>query len=628
MNALVFLVPLLPLAGAAVNGAAGGRMPRGLVGAVACLAMAASFIASLLLFRALHDGNAQAIVADAGAWLRAGDLRVAYSLVVDPLSAVMLLVVTGVGLLIHVYSIGYMGSDPGYARFMAYMNLFVFFMLVLVLGSNFVLLFVGWEGVGLCSYLLIGFWYRNDAFNDAAKKAFVMNRIGDLGFLLGLFLIYRTFGSLDYDTVFTGVRALPAGDPTVTAIALLLFVGAAGKSAQLPLHTWLPDAMAGPTPVSALIHAATMVTAGVYMVIRSNALFSLTGTGAAVVAGVGVATALFAASIGLRQNDIKKVLAYSTVSQLGFMFAAAGIGAYSTALFHLVTHAFFKALLFLCAGSVIHALGGEQDLRRMGGLRKALPWTHATCLIGTLSISGVPPLAGFFSKDEILAMAWSHSVGVFVLLAAASVLTAVYMFRMYWLAFHGPFRGTEDQRSHLHESPAVMTIPLAVLAVLAAAGGFVGMPSSLGTTHALSAFVAPVTGPLPAEVSHGFEYGLFAASLAVLAGVIAWTRYRFVVRAHVPADPADEKGMARLLSRAWFVDALYRHAVTVPLQKLGDLFAFFDRNILDGLVNAVPRLTERVSAMLRRTQPGSLGVYLPGTLGAVLLLFLIYLLLT
>ncbi len=617
------LIPLLPLLGFALNGTIGPRMPGRVVSWVSCGSLLVSFALSVKLFLELSAGQ-ESVTVHAFSWIHAGSLHIDLSFLLDPLSSVMLLVVTGVGFLIHVYSIGYMKADEAYPRFMAYMNLFVFFMLLLVMGDNFVVMFAGWEGVGLCSFLLIGFWFRNHEFNEAARKAFVMNRIGDLGFLLGMFLIYRQFGSLDYQTVFESARLMPAGDPALVGIALLLFVGAIGKSAQIPLHTWLPDAMAGPTPVSALIHAATMVTAGVYMIVRSNVIYTLAEPAATAVLAIGLATALLAATIALRQNDIKKVLAYSTISQLGFMFVAAGMGAYTAAVFHLVTHAFFKALLFLGAGSVIHGLDGEQDIRQMGGLRRHMPRTHATFLVGTLSISGIPPLAGFFSKDEILAMGWSHAAMVFVALAFASVLTAVYMFRLYWLTFHGAYRGDK----HAHESPSVMTLPLVVLALLAAVGGFIGAPSYLHLPHGLKSFLEPVIAmPAAHVVSHSFEYALAGISVIVLVAVIFITRYMYVTRSRIPLEPGEERGLGRILSRKYFIDELYHSMITAPLRGLSALFAVFDRYILDAVVNAIPRIIRSASGRLRLIQQGNIGVYVLGTAAGVVFLLIVSMLL-
>jgi len=476
MIKLIGLVPLLPLIGFVIIGLFGKKLSKGIVGTIGSGVVLGAFAISLGIFFELIGQTEKSVTIDLFNWISAGKLSIPFSFLVDPLSSLFLLIITGIGFLIHLYSTGYMHDDEGLYRFFAYLNLFIFFMLLLVLGSNYLIMFVGWEGVGLCSYLLIGFWFKNTAYNNAAKKAFVMNRIGDLGFLLGILLIFVTFGSTNYHDVFEGAKNYASGNATITAIALLLFIGAMGKSAQLPLYTWLPDAMAGPTPVSALIHAATMVTAGIYMIARSNILYTLSPTAMVVVASVGIVTALFAATIGLAQNDIKKVLAYSTVSQLGYMFLALGVGAYTGAVFHVMTHAFFKALLFLGAGSVIHAMSGAQDIRGMGGLKKYIPVTHLTFLIGTLAIAGFPGFSGFFSKDEILAHAFEHNKLFWVLGVLGAAMTTFYMFRLYYLTFHGKFRGTHEQEHHLHESPKSMTIPLIVLAVLSVVGGFIGIP--------------------------------------------------------------------------------------------------------------------------------------------------------
>lgn len=585
-------------------------MPKGTVGLVASLSVLASFGISVYLFLQLLSGVNEFQFTFFN-WMAAGSFQVDFGFMVDRLTVIMLLVVTGVGFLIHVYSIGYMHDDEDYPRFMAYMNLFVFFMLLLVLGDNYIMMFAGWEGVGLCSYLLIGFWFKNDNYNEAANKAFIMNRIGDLGFLLGLFLIYQTFGSFNFKEVMGMASSYPRYDGTITAITLLLFVGAMGKSAQIPLYTWLPDAMAGPTPVSALIHAATMVTAGVYMVVRSNVLYTLAPFSGEFVAVIGLASALFAATIGLKQNDIKKVLAYSTVSQLGYMFVAAGVGAYSTAVFHLVTHAFFKALLFLCSGSVIHAMHGEQDIRNMGGLKKYLPITHITFLIGTLAISGVPVFAGFFSKDEILAMTYSHSFMMFTLLAVGSVITAVYMFRLYWLTFHGKFRGTKHQLDHLHESPKVMTVPLMVLAVLSAAGGFIGMPEIFHAPHFLNNFLEPVAASEGHHVSHTFEYVLIITSIIVLAIIIYLTRNYYVVKGTVPESDAEEKGIARILSRKYYVDELYAMLFRKPLDIISGLgYRFVELAMITKIVDGIQEGVNMASNGLRYLQTGRTGSYL------------------
>ena len=474
---LCILIPLLPLLGFVINGIGFRKVPAGLIGPIAVAGPLVAFVFALMLFSQFNGEPVKVTLFD---WISVGDMHINFAFQIDQLSLLMLLIVTGIGSLIHIYSIGYMHHDAGFGKFMAFLNLFLFFMLLLVLGSNYVIMFIGWEGVGLCSYLLIGFWNTNTSYNDAARKAFVMNRIGDLGFLLGVFMLFHTFGSVEFTDVFRQAAQLPVGDKAVVAITLLLFVGAMGKSAQIPLYTWLPDAMAGPTPVSALIHAATMVTAGIYMVVRSNVLYTLSPLTLDIIGGIAIATALLAASIGLLQNDIKKVLAYSTVSQLGYMFLGLSATAYTAGMFHVITHAFFKALLFLGAGSVIHAMSDEQDIRNMGGLRKYLPVTFWTFLIGTIAISGIPPFAGFFSKDEILAHVYEHNKLLWALGVLGSGLTSFYMFRLLFLTFFGEFRGTEAQKHHLHESPATMTIPLIVLAFLSAVGGLLNVPEALG----------------------------------------------------------------------------------------------------------------------------------------------------
>src|SRR5689334_7234221 len=451
MLQFAWLIPVLPLLGFLCISFFQKNLPGKTAGIIGSLTVFGSFLISCGLFFQLSEP----VTINYFDWINAGSLRIPISFLIDPISNVMLLIITGVGFLIHVYSIGYMAHDQAFGRFFSYLNLFVFFMLILVLGSNYVLMFAGWEGVGLCSYLLIGFWFKNTEYNNAANKAFIMNRIGDLGFLLGIILMFVTFGSVQFSDVFSAAGGFPDDQGTIIAITMLLFVGAMGKSAQIPLYTWLPDAMAGPTPVSALIHAATMVTAGIYMVVRSNILYSIAPFTLDFIAIIGAATALFSATIALAQTDIKKVLAYSTLSQLGYMFVALGTGAYSTGLFHVTTHAFFKALLFLAAGSVIHAMSGEQDIRKMGGLRKKLPLTYLVFLAGTLAISGFPPFAGFFSKDEILAKAYIQSNFLFIVLSITSVITAIYMFRLLFLTFFGSYRG-QFEEGHIHDAPPVM----------------------------------------------------------------------------------------------------------------------------------------------------------------------------
>jgi NADH-quinone oxidoreductase subunit L len=529
----------------------------------------------------------------------------------------MLLIITGVGFLIHLYSIGYMHDDKGFGKFFSYLNLFVFFMLLLVMGSNYIIMFIGWEGVGLCSYLLIGFWYTNPSYADAAKKAFIMNRIGDLGFLMGVFLIIYAFGTVEFAALFPKVAAMKVGAAPLTAIALLLFVGAMGKSAQLPLFTWLPDAMAGPTPVSALIHAATMVTAGIYMIARSNIIYTLSPFAMEAVAIVGLATALFAALIALTQTDIKKVLAYSTVSQLGYMFLGLGVGAYTGSFFHVLTHAFFKALLFLGAGSVIHAVSGEQDMRKMGGLKGKLPVTFITMLIGTIAISGIPPFSGFFSKDEILAHAYEHSTTFYVIGVFTAMLTSFYMFRMMYLTFWGKFRGTHEQEHHLHESPATMTIPLIVLAILSMVGGLIGVPEVLGGHHELGQYLAPVfkasTAALPMhELSAGTEKALMIISVALAFAALIYAYVKYVKNGRVPvADTEERPALTSLSYHKFYVDELYDFLIRKPLDFLSTFFYnVVDKMGIDGLVNGIGKGTIETSKGLRLLQTGNVGFYI------------------
>jgi NADH-quinone oxidoreductase subunit L len=539
------------------------------------------------------------------------------------------MIITGIGFLIHVYSVGYMHDDENNNIFFAYLNLFIFFMLILVMGSSYLLMFVGWEGVGLCSYLLIGFWFKNKAYNDAAKKAFVMNRIGDLGFLLGMILIFVTFGSTDYSKVFSQAsQGFIPGDTVITVITLLLFVGAMGKSAQIPLYTWLPDAMAGPTPVSALIHAATMVTAGIYMVARSGVLYALAPASMFVVALIGVVTAVFAASIALAQNDIKKVLAYSTVSQLGYMFLGLGVGAFSSSVFHVMTHAFFKALLFLGAGSVIHGLSGEQDIRKMGGLRKQMPITAITFLLATLAISGIPPFSGFFSKDEILAHAYAYNKYFWMLGLIGSMMTAFYMFRLYFLVFMGDFRGKHDV--HAHESPKVMTVPLIILAILSTVGGFVGLPESWGVKSLISDFLHPVfavaQGKIIPEGSSGSisDMMLMGITVAVVLAAIMYARNKYVMHKDLPAeDGAKIPNIQRIIYHKYYVDEFYAALITRPLDKISVMLeSIVEVKIIDNIVNTTGKFTQWVSGKLRLLQTGNVDFYLFAmVIGLVLILF-------
>jgi NADH-quinone oxidoreductase subunit L len=616
---LYVLIPLLPFLGFLLNGLLNKRLSGTVAGLLGSATVLGSFLISLTLFLNFE----YQYTVNLFDWISVGSLQIPFSYQIDQLSLIMLLLVTGVGFLIHVYSIGYMHHDENVGKFFSFLNLFVFSMLLLVLGANFVILFIGWEGVGLCSYLLIGFWNKNTSYNNAAKKAFIINRVGDLGFLLGIFLIYLTFNSVQYAEVFQKASLGQFGTYGVgvcTFITLLLFVGAMGKSAQLPLYTWLPDAMAGPTPVSALIHAATMVTAGIYMVLRSNVLFTLAPHTLEVVAIVGAATALFAATIGLAQNDIKKVLAYSTVSQLGYMFLALGVMGYSTSLFHVLTHAFFKALMFLGAGSVIHAMSNEQDLRRMGGLRKALPITFITFLIGCLAIAGIPPFSGFFSKDEILAHAFEHNKVLWAMGLFTAFLTAFYMFRLLFLAFFGEFRGTEEQKHHLHESPATMTLPLIILAVLAAVGGFMGAPMFTGGHHYLAEYLAPIftysqrinPAAFATEPDHNTELMLIACSVAagVLGIILAYVMY--VARAQRPAeDEAQRSGVESLVYHKYYVDELYDNIFVRPIMGLSrGLYKFVEQSVIDPVVNGFGKVVLGGGQLLRYVQTGAVETYL------------------
>lgn len=608
------LIPFFPLAGFIILGLMNKKLPKNMAAMFACAMLLISFGLSLGVFMNI---SGQVIELQLAPWINVGTFSAAFNFLLDPLSSIFLLIITGVGFLIHVYSIGYMHDDEKHNIFFAYLNLFVFFMLILVMASSYLLMFVGWEGVGLCSYLLIGFWFKTKAYNDAAKKAFIMNRIGDLGFLLGIILLFITFGSSDYHTVFSKATGFMSGDTMITTITLLLFVGAVGKSAQIPLYTWLPDAMAGPTPVSALIHAATMVTAGIYMVARSGILYALAPTSMFVVALIGAVTAVFAASIALTQNDIKKVLAYSTVSQLGYMFLGLGVGAFSASVFHVMTHAFFKALLFLCAGSVIHGLGGEQDIRNMGGLRKKLPITFWTFLIATLAISGIPPFSGFFSKDEILGHAFASNKLFWTLGVIGSMMTAFYMFRLLYLTFYGTYRG-DEHKVHAHESPKVMTIPLIILAILAAIGGFVGIPESLGGSFQIGKFLDPVFQPaqakmMLAESSSGIsEIALMGITVAVVLASILLAWYMYISRKRVPSTEGTKLPVLTNLSyHKYYVDEIYNALITKPLDKLSEFLKnIVDNKLIDGIVNASGKVTEWVSGLMRFVQTGNVDFYL------------------
>jgi NADH-quinone oxidoreductase subunit L len=605
MHQYIYLVPLFPLIGFLIAGLGRNFLPKSVSGWIASLAVLASFITSVLIFNEVRTTPAEfPKVVNLYSFIKTSSINIDFAFQVDQLSTLFLLVITGIGFLIHMYSIAYMHEEnqAWFAKFFAYLNLFVFSMLLLVLGSNYIIMFIGWEGVGLCSYLLIGYWYKKTEYTNAAKKAFIMNRIGDLGFLIGIFLILGQFGSVDFNTVFTKAGALSVmNTPMLLGITLCLFIGACGKSAQIPLFTWLPDAMAGPTPVSALIHAATMVTAGIYMVVRSNVLFSLAPVTQNIILLIGMATAIVSATIATRQNDIKKVLAYSTVSQLGFMFIALGVGAYTAAVFHVVTHAFFKALLFLGSGSVIHGMHHEQDIRKMGSLKKYMPVTYITFLIGCVAIAGIPPLSGFFSKDEIMMHVYQHGAYgkiLWAIILLAAMLTAYYMFRLLFLTFFGNYRGNAEH--HPHESPALMTIPLVVLAILSAIGGALGLPHvfHLGGhwlhTH-LSPLYANVGSALhhPEELSASTEYMLMAVAViaAVAAIVVAYNEYKKI-------DLKKPMGsLAAFFAGKWFFDEAYDKTVVNSSKALGNAFNDY----------AEPKVIDK---KLRFLQSGMVGFYM------------------
>jgi NADH-quinone oxidoreductase subunit L len=639
----IWLVPALPLAGFLLNGLLGRRLGKGAVAVLGPGVVGGSFAVAVALFLDLtrRAPEARSLGQTLYSWMAAGDFEASVGFLVDPLSTTLMLVVTGVGFLIHVYSVGYMHDEDeaGFARYFTYLNLFTFAMLLLVMADNYLLLFVGWEGVGLCSYLLIGFWFKDENNASAGKKAFIVNRIGDFAFLLGIFLMFGSFGSVAFaDVLPEAASVLDPGGPLAFWICLFLFVGAVGKSAQIPLYVWLPDAMAGPTPVSALIHAATMVTAGVYMVARSHALYDLAPAVLAIVAGIGAATALYAATIGLVQTDIKKVLAYSTISQLGYMFLGVGVAAYAAGIFHLVTHAFFKALLFLGAGSVIHALHGEQDMRRMGGLRSSMPVTYWTMLAATLAIAGIPPLAGFFSKDEILWRAWESghpvlwAIGLFT-----AALTALYMFRLFFLTFHGEFRGTREQRQHVHESPASMSVPLLTLGVLSAIGGWIGIPPAIGNVlggagNAIESWLAPVfESGHAAETAHAVppvEYGLMSASIAVaVLGALA-ARYMWLQQPQLPREIALRfQTPAAILSHKYYVDEFYDVVIVRPYNALSRFaWRVIDDGLIDGVLvggtSAVVRWQSKVSG---GWQTGAIPTYVTVFFGGVVAILVYYL---
>lgn len=609
MNTNIALVLVLtPFLGFLINVFFGKSLGKTVSGIVGTLAVFISFIAACFFFgaNAAQPNGFRISLFD---WIQISNFKVDFGFLLDQLSILWLLFVTGIGSLIHLYSISYMHDDENMHKFFAYLNLFVFFMITLVVGSNLLVMFIGWEGVGLCSYLLIGFWYKNQEYNDAAKKAFIMNRIGDLGLLIGIFIVGNLFSTLDYTTLKTAIAGATNLDfYWLTIAGFALFIGACGKSAQIPLYTWLPDAMAGPTPVSALIHAATMVTAGIFMITRLNFVFDLLPEVQHVIAIVGAITALVAATIGLVQNDIKKVLAYSTVSQLGLMFLALGLGAYEVAVFHVITHAFFKACLFLGSGSVIHALHGEQDMRNMGGLKKAMPITFATMLIASLAISGVPLFSGFFSKDEILLVAFHHNIPLWVVASIASIMTAFYMFRLMFLTFYNEFRGTAEQKHHLHESPSLITAPLVILAILATIGGVISLPGNSWLNH----YLIPILPKLATAEHHlgTTEYILMA--IAVVGGLvgigIAYSKY--IKQNSVPTSDESITGFAKVLYNKYYVDEGYDFLFVKPINVLSRFLRDTVETGLSAIVFGFGKVTNEISYQGKKIQSGSIGLYL------------------
>jgi NADH-quinone oxidoreductase subunit L len=596
-----------------------------MIGIIGSGGMLASFVVSLFIFFDVKNGGGATV--QLFNFIHVGSLLIPFEFLVDPLSSLFLLIITGIGFLIHLYSTAYMHEEEPmhFGRYFAYLNLFVFSMLLLVLGGNYVVMFIGWEGVGLCSYLLIGFWFKNNNYNAAAKKAFIMNRIGDLGFLLAVFWLIVKLGTVSYASVFAAVSQLSTTD--ITIITTLLFVGAMGKSAQIPLYTWLPDAMAGPTPVSALIHAATMVTAGIYMIARSNILYTMAPATQTLVAVIGLSTAIFAATIALKQNDIKKVLAYSTISQLGYMFLGLGVGAYTGAVFHVMTHAFFKALLFLGAGSVIHAMHHEQDITKMGGLKSKLPITHLTFLLGCIAIAGVPPFSGFFSKDEILMAAYATNPIFYYVGMGGALLTAFYMFRLYSLTFLGNFRGTAHQQEHLHESPIAMTLPLMVLAFFAVVAGFVGIPELFApNAHALEHFLAPVFAGSAAlthahHLEHATEWILMGTATTIILIVIVYAITKF--KKYSSTEP--NTGIGKVLENKWYIDELYDTVIVNPLHWFaGFLKNTIEKYVIDGTVNGVGKLVGYGSRQFRLIQSGQVGSYILMMVMALVLFIIIW----
>jgi NADH-quinone oxidoreductase subunit L len=627
MEQYIWLIPLIPFIGFLINGLGRNVLSKSLVTFIGSGAVLASFILSIMVFIAVPSGaDAQPLIFKAFDIINIPTLQVPFAFQIDALTSLFLLIITGVGFLIHVYSSAYMSEDKGFAKFFSYLNLFIFFMLILVLGNNFVMMFIGWEGVGLCSFLLIGFWFTNPEYIKAAKKAFIMNRIGDVGFLLAMFWIFKEFGTLEYVKVFNQLAIDPSAFTgfVLTGITLLLFLAATGKSAQLPLFTWLPDAMAGPTPVSALIHAATMVTAGIFMITRCNELFSAAPITLQVIQYVGIATAFVTATIAMRQNDIKKVLAYSTVSQLGLMFAAIGSGAYIAAVFHVMTHAFFKALLFLGAGSVIHGMHHEQDMRKMGGLKKYMKITHITFLIGCLAIAGIPGLSGFFSKDEMLLGMFISNPVVYGIGFIVSVMTTFYMFRLYAMTFLGDLR---DKDAHPHESPAAMTLPLIILAVLSVIAGYIGIPALfMQDGHKLQTFLSGVVA-LGEEhhISHSTEWIMMGALLICVLGAIY-----LAIKKYTNNIDEEATGVVKFFENKWYIDELYDNAIVKPLFELGDVLKkYVEKAGIAAFVLGVGTVSGRASKNVRQLQNGNVGFYImlmvAGIVAGIAIFFMGYL---
>ena len=620
MDLLAALVPTLPLVGAVILASLRRKLSANVAGGLATAMVAGAFVASVMLFMGF-DASTGGRTVKLLDWISIGGMEIPLALRIDALSLTMMLIVTGIGSLIHLYSIGYMHEDERAPTFFAQLNLFSFAMLMLVMGSNFLITFIGWEGVGLCSYLLIGFWYKTPEYNYAARKAFVMNRIGDVGMVLAMVLLFQRYGTLEYASIMNVASGV--NDPLLIAATLFLFIGATGKSAQIPLFTWLPDAMAGPTPVSALIHAATMVTAGIFLIVRSSVLFELAPLTQDVILWIGTATALIAASIGLFQNDIKKVLAYSTVSQLGYMFVALGLGSYSAAMFHVTTHAFFKALLFLGAGSVIHALGGEQDIRKMGGLKGHIKITYFTFLAGTAAIAGLPLLSGFFSKDLILAFAFQHSPVIFGLLLFGALLTTFYMFRLLFLVFYGSYRGN----AHPHESPLTMTIPLMVLAVLSVVGGVLNLPHLFGGHEPMKHFLETAVDGIRfehLELSAMTEIILMSIT-TILVGIVIYIAHgRFAKKATLEGNEADMPFFKRLIAQRWRIDELYRSLFEKPYAWLStNLFAVAEKKVMVPIMTGVGDAATRVGDVVRKVQTGNASFHLLAMLCGLILFLVI-----